>query len=157
MSPANVMNDTPAITETDPRFPSGKWVGFFVHQGLPEKFPTELDLRFSMGKMTGTGSDRVGNFDVDGKYELSDGKCEWIKKYVGKHSVDYRGFNEGKGIWGTWTIVDDRVICKGGFHIWPIGMGTPSDTSLSEAHEIPWQEDIEHHDFVEEPELVPMG
>jgi hypothetical protein len=30
--------------------------------------------------------------------------------------VAYRGFREGKGIWGTWEIT---VLNRGGFHIWP--------------------------------------
>jgi hypothetical protein len=34
--------------------------------------------------------------------------------------VFYRGFREGKGIWGTWEI---SVIGHGGFHIWPLAAG----------------------------------
>jgi len=30
--------------------------------------------------------------------------------------VFYRGFREGKGIWGTWEITP---FDHGGFHIWP--------------------------------------
>ena len=30
----------------------------------------------------------------------------------------YRGFREGKGIWGTWEIT---IQYHGGFHIWPLG------------------------------------
>jgi len=32
--------------------------------------------------------------------------------------VYYRGFREGKGIWGTWEI---GIFAHGGFHIWPKG------------------------------------
>jgi hypothetical protein len=32
--------------------------------------------------------------------------------------VTFRGFREGKGIWGTWEI---GSAWKGGFHIWPLG------------------------------------
>ena len=35
--------------------------------------------------------------------------------------MDYRGFREAKGIWGTWSINQT----KGGFHIWPISEGEP--------------------------------
>jgi hypothetical protein len=39
------------------------------------------------------------------------------KTYVGGHDVYYRGFREGKGIWGLWELTVD----SGGFHIWPRG------------------------------------
>lgn len=29
----------------------------------------------------------------------------------------YRGFREGKGIWGLWELPNE----SGGFHIWPLG------------------------------------
>jgi len=44
----------------------------------------------------------------------------WTKTYIGAHDVFYRGFREGKGIWGTWEIT---VHARGGFHIWPKRMG----------------------------------
>ncbi len=31
-------------------------------------------------------------------------ECHWTKTYVGAHDVFYKGFREGKGIWGTWEI-----------------------------------------------------
>jgi hypothetical protein len=34
--------------------------------------------------------------------------------------VFYRGFREGKGIWGTWEI---KLRNHGGFHIWPKRVG----------------------------------
>ena len=61
----------------------------------------------------------------------------WMKQYVGKHTVGYRGFNEGKGIWGTWTLTDLGGTFTGGFHIWPEGMPDPSQTVLEEEAEIP--------------------
>ena len=39
--------------------------------------------------------------------------------YPGRHSVSYRGFREGKGIWGTWEL----GAYRGGFHIWPLSFG----------------------------------
>ena len=40
--------------------------------------------------------------------------------YIGAHTVFYRGFREGKGIWGTWEI---EILSHGGFHIWPRAAG----------------------------------
>ena len=37
----------------------------------------------------------------------------------GAHEVYYRGFREGKGIWGLWELPNE----SGGFHIWPLGQG----------------------------------
>ena len=38
------------------------------------------------------------------RYDVADGRCHWTKRYLGKHDVFYKGFNEGKGIWGVWEI-----------------------------------------------------
>ncbi len=101
------MNAAQAVDlETDPRFPSGPWTGFFLQRTHPGRHRMELRLTFRNGAMTGEGRDWVGEFLVKGQYNLSDGKCHWSKKYVGKHDVFYQGFNEGKGIWGMWEMGD---------------------------------------------------
>jgi hypothetical protein len=126
------------LTETDPRFPSGPWTGYFLmpHTGK-KKHPTELKLSFLHGVMAGTGRDFVGPFTVRGKYDLSDGKCYWTKRYVRKHDVFYSGFNEGRGIWGTWEILESYGKTTGGFHIWPEAIGDPSQDTLTEEAELP--------------------
>src|ERR1700737_3855395 len=94
----------PPELETDPRFPSGPWTGFFLQRLVPGRHMMELRLTFSNGRMQGEGRDWVGPFVVQGRYHLEDGKCGWIKRYVGQHHVLCHGFNEGKGIWGVWEI-----------------------------------------------------
>ena len=118
--------------ETDPRFPSGPWVGFYLMPHTRGKrHPTELKLTFADGTMTGSGRDVVGPFTIQGRYEVVEGKCRWVKHYHGKHDVYYSGFNEGKGIWGTWDIPNALgVVWNGGFHIWPAGMGDPTQQVL---------------------------
>jgi hypothetical protein len=124
--------------ETDPRFPSGPWTGFFLQKLVPGRHLMELRLTFQHGSMTGEGRDWVGEFVIRGKYDLADGKCYWTKRYLGKHDVFYQGFNEGKGIWGTWEIpTDPPNVGRGGFHIWPEGMADPTQPHLSEAAEPP--------------------
>lgn len=134
--------ETRVDLETDRRFPSGRWIGFFLQKEVPGRHQMELLLTFRAGVLTGEGRDRVGRFLVRGKYDLADGKCYWNKRYVGKHDVHYRGYNEGKGIWGVWTI---EPIWRGGFHIWPEGMPDPSDPHLTEEAEPPLiiHEDLE--------------
>lgn len=124
--------------ETDSRFPSGPWIGFFLQKEKPGRHQMELALVFSHGVLTGTGRDWVGEFLVRGKYDLEDGRCHWTKRYVGKHDVYYAGFNEGKGIWGTWEIAYSGVVVyRGGFHIWPKGMANPTGSELAEEADLP--------------------
>ena len=138
-------------TETDPRFPSGKWVGFFLDKRLPGRHRMEILLTFAGGRMSGEGRDRVGKFTFEGSYDTTDGNCRWFKRYVGKHAVRYTGFNEGKGIWGTWELHFAGQTASGGFHIWPEGMADPTQPRLAEEADIP-VEDVAPE---REPELVP--
>jgi hypothetical protein len=121
--------------ETDPRFPSGRWVGFWIQRYPPiGRHPTELVLTFRGGTLRGEGRDVVGDFTVAGGYDLASGRCHWTKHYLGRHDVAYEGFNEGRGIWGRWTIadVDGSALGHGGFHIWPAGMPDPTGGHLTE-------------------------
>jgi hypothetical protein len=81
--------------------------------------------------ISGEGADGIGFFGIDGRYYAKERECCWIKTYFGLHSVEYSGFREKKGIWGTWTIEDT----KGGFHIWPIGEGMPVEKLREEVEE----------------------
>ncbi len=123
--------------ETDPRFPSGPWTGYFLQHG--SKGMMELHLTFQHGALTGEGRDYVGPFVLRGRYELADGKCYWTKKYLGKHDVFYQGYNEGKGIWGTWEITAFLGLFqdRGGFHIWPKGMAAAEQHQLAEQADLP--------------------
>jgi hypothetical protein len=76
----------------------------------------ELGLTFANGNMRGDGVDDVGRFLIKGRYDAASGECYWTKSYLGAHDVFYRGFREGKGIWGTWEIT---IQSHGGFQIWP--------------------------------------
>lgn len=121
--------------ESDPRFPTGPWTGFFLQPPLPGRQQMELHLTFVQGTMTGEGRDWVGKFVIRGRYELEDGKCHFHKRYLGKHDVYYTGYNEGKGIWGTWEIPPEQnsgMHATGGFHIWPEGMDDPTQPHLME-------------------------
>ena len=69
------------------------------------------------------------------------------KGYLGAHGVDYDGHNEGRGIWGVWSIPKDNL--QGGFHIWPKGLRGAEGSGLEEAL------DLEQAD--EAPALVGAG
>ena len=100
-------------------FPSGPWVGFYNYRP-GDRHRMDLHLTFANGSMTGDGNDDVGRFLIKGRYETATRECHWTKSYVGAHDVFYRGFREGKGIWGTWEIA---IRQHGGFHIWPRSAG----------------------------------
>ena len=140
------MKPAPGELETDPRFPSGKWAGFWTQKSLgPGKHSQEMLLTFRQGTLEGEGRDRVGKFHMRGFYSTEDGRCRWTKKYVGRHDVYYQGFNEGKGIWGTWEISSPVIgqQLKGGFHIWPEGMSDPTRPALSAEAELPVEKEAE--------------
>lgn len=100
-------------------FPSGPWTGFYNYSPK-DKHRMDLELTFSGGRLSGVGVDDVGRFRVEGRYDAQTLECSWVKTYFGAHSVLYRGFREGKGIWGTWEIT---AFHRGGFHIWPKAEG----------------------------------
>jgi hypothetical protein len=125
--------------ETDPRFPSGRWIGFFLDKRLPGKHQMELLLTFRQCEVTGEGRDLVGKFLVRGRYGVVDGKCYWHKRYLDRHDVFYQGYAEDKGIWGTWELHPREIygLVKGGFHIWPEGHGDPTQRALAEEADVP--------------------
>jgi hypothetical protein len=112
----------------------------------------ELRMTFQGGRLEAEGRDWVGEFIMRGRYSLADGKCHWTKKYLGQHDVFYRGFNEGKGIWGVWEIGN---FDRGGFHIWPEGMPDPSHPELTEEADLPAV--VEETVETSEPLAVPLG
>jgi hypothetical protein len=140
--------------ESDDRFPSGPWEGFFLQPMLTkDRVWMELILTFREGTVTGEGRDRVGKFVVRGRYTTDDGKCWFSKRYIGKHDVHYSGFNEGKGIWGVWELITPPW--RGGFHVWPVGMADP--TKLRTAAEADVPAEAQAIPVPAETEMVPAG
>jgi hypothetical protein len=102
-----------AAKETD--FPSSPWTGFFQLSG--RRIPEDLQLQFDGGVVTGAGWDRNGDFIIKGCYDLDSREVRWTKKYGDGRKVLYRGFREGRGIWGTWRI---EAGAHAGFMVWPV-------------------------------------
>ncbi len=90
----------------------------------------DLNLQFGQGQIHGDGSDDIGRFLIKGRFDAANRECHWNKSYLGGHDVYYRGFREGKGIWGTWEIT---IQYHGGFHIWPRQAGDGEE--LAEARQ----------------------
>jgi hypothetical protein len=100
-------------------FPTGHWTGFYAY-APQDKHRMDMHLTFARGSIAGEGNDDIGVFFIRGKYDGATKECYWTKSYPGSHEVFYRGFREGKGIWGKWEL--DRM--SGGFHIWPRNEGS---------------------------------
>jgi hypothetical protein len=117
---------------SDELYPSGLWVGFYNYQP-GDRHRMQLHLTFANGVISGDGNDDIGRFLIKGRYDSQSAESHWTKTYVGAHDVFYRGFREGKGIWGTWEIGN---FARGGFHIWPKRAGdTESDVESEIAAE----------------------
>jgi hypothetical protein len=117
----------------EPIFPSGPWTGFYNY--VPgDRHRMQLQLTFVSGNLTGDGTDDIGAFRVKGRYDATSRECYWTKSYLGAHDVFYRGFREGKGIWGTWEI---SIFSRGGFHIWPRATGAEEERQETEQREQP--------------------
>lgn len=108
----------PAI-ETDPRFKTGRYRGFYIQFGM--KSGQEMTLTFADGRVSGWGMDPVGRFDVTGTYDVDRGRALWSKHYPGRHAVHYDVTAEvNNGLWGLWQITGS-FGSKGGFQLWPVG------------------------------------
>jgi len=118
--------------EADPRFLSGGWTGFFLQRPVfTGRIGMSLSLWFREGRVDGEGRDRLGRFLLRGYYQTASGEVMMHKRYLGRHEIFYRGYNDpGLGIWGTWTIRGHMID---GFHIWPEGMEDPTAGWESEA------------------------
>jgi hypothetical protein len=128
-------------------FPSGPWTGFYSYANPADKHRMDLHLTFANGIMTGDGNDDVGLFRIQGRYDAGVAECYWTKVYPGSHEVFYRGYREGKGIWGRWEI---GLLGHGGFHIWPRGQAETDQQSESD-------EKAEPVDAIAGQELMPVG
>lgn len=117
--------------ETDERFPSGPWIGFYQQGGLQSR--QRLGLTFKAGKVSGEGRDPAGHFLVSGTYQVEAGKCS-LRKLYPSHTVEYDGNAEGDGIWGRWVIrLSSFVMDNGVFHIWPdASAGAETDSAKAE-------------------------
>jgi len=103
-------------TETDSRFPSGPWFGFYRQDG--EQSRQRFSLTFRDGRITGGGTDPVSPFRVDGTYDVASGAVRITKSYM-QYKVYYNGSNDGDGICGLWEIPSGFTTDSGEFHIWP--------------------------------------
>ena len=86
--------------QKEPALPSGEWNGFYFEKHRPQRSWMHLYLEFKNDQIRGEGTDYVGPWHAEGRYDLDTSRCEWVKQYVGKHQVFYRGDFGSQGILG---------------------------------------------------------
>jgi hypothetical protein len=109
-------NSTPTLS-AEPTFPSGAWRGYYLHRTSHDRHAMFLTLSFANGVVDGAGTDDLGLFIIEGSYDAQNLELNWKKSYPGQKDASYRGFREGRGIWGVWSV--DAGTAGGGFMIWP--------------------------------------
>src|SRR5215510_10718144 len=96
--------------------PSGLWSGYYLYGYAGVKHRMKLSLMFTQdGIIRGEGIDDVAPFLIDGFFDAATSEARWTKAYIGRHSVEYRGFYDQRTICGDWTL----FTTAGGFWIWP--------------------------------------
>ena len=128
--------------ETHSLFLSGEWEGFYTHEFGPNahRHMMSFTLTFKNGTVIGSGIDDVNRFSWRGNYDKENLRC-WMQKLYSSHTVFYNGHVDENGIWGSWEI---PPYYRGGFHLWPKGMG--ENTAVSDKEQLPKTVDV--------PELI---
>jgi hypothetical protein len=84
---------------------SGRWRGYWEQMVFGRQPMVDLVLSFVDGVIEGSGKDIVGRFTFQGVYDPAGGAVVMTKRYLGRHSVEYRGEYDGEGtIFGRWTL-----------------------------------------------------
>lgn len=109
--------------ETDDRFPTGEWTGFYVQPDGRRRYRMDFVLEFVESKISGKGDDPVGEFTISGAYDATTGECSWTKQYVGQHGVEYAGAALHRGIVGQWRVPGMPEVWTGPFFVWPRALG----------------------------------
>ncbi len=115
------------VPESDLRFSSGHWRGVWIQHGYHGEM--ELWLKFAGGRLTGIGSDIVGDFNVTGGYNVDRGTVTFLKEYIGAHAIEYLGNAEAElpGLRGVWKLCNPTD--RGLWQIWPVGSDPESNLS----------------------------
>lgn len=77
--------------------------GSYLQNGTEHKMDLAKLHVHSNGEINTVGTDGIGDFTIKGHFK-SDGAVEFIKQYIGKHSVEYKGRLENREINGTWHV-----------------------------------------------------
>ncbi len=81
-----------------------EWQAYYKQNSDAYKMELATFRIHQNGKVVGTGTDSVGDFEINGTYQNHD--IKWIKHYVGRHSIFYSGHinSEQTSINGVWSF-----------------------------------------------------
>ena len=107
-------DDRTTRLETDKRYPSGLWIGYWMQGFIFRR--EQMTLTFSGGKVTGDGSDSLGAFRISGCYCVDTGAVSLRKTYDKCPDVSHAGETGEFCIYGTRQI--DGIQQEGDWRIW---------------------------------------
>jgi len=90
------------------------WKGWFAQGGSKTNMHFANFRIETSGKIWGSGSDNVGNFQISGNMKPHNQRLSFHKQYQGAHTVEYKGRMEGNHITGNWEIPGN---CSGNFNM----------------------------------------
>jgi len=101
-------------------------VGWWEQDGYGRQPMDDLRLSISDGSLRGTGSDIVGDFQLNGF--LKEGRIYLLKRYIGAHRIEYNGESIGEGTYGGLWSCDSLTGGK-----WLIAVTKSAATSIGSA------------------------
>jgi hypothetical protein len=78
----------------------GNWYGYYIDGGNNSSELMLLNLKQNNTQITGSGTDNVGTFTIQGKLS-ADNSISFVKSYP-TQSWTYNGWKEGRDIYGAW-------------------------------------------------------
>ena len=125
--------DAPSF-ETDPRFRRARGPASSSSPGRPSGTGWSSTSRSAMASWRAPGGTGSASSPWRAATTSTTARPTGTRRTSGAHSIAYSGYNEGKGIWGTWEYQSNW---RGGFLIWPVAMGDPTKAKLAEAVDVP--------------------
>src|SRR5687768_2885658 len=68
--------------EPDRRFMTGQWRGYWLQPPNRTQHHMQMALVFDNGVVNGLGVDTLGDFEIVGTYDVTDGSCDFKKRYA---------------------------------------------------------------------------
>ena len=103
--------------------------GWWEQRGWGRQDMQELTLAFDGERVSGSGHDMVGVFRFEGTIDAQ-GRVAMVKRYFGKHNVDYVGTYDGEGLLqGQWRMWD---YDRGTWLIWIKKGSAASESEIEE-------------------------
>ncbi len=92
--------------------------GWWEQDELGRQYMEGLIVAIDGTRVSGSGTDMAGMFTLDGSVG-EDGELHLMKRYLGSHSVTYRGRYDGhRRLWGRWQLNllqgPWEIVLKGG-------------------------------------------